>query len=59
MTRSLALPAPLVSQPDTVARRIVNGIERGADVVYAPAYWRAIMLVVRSIPRAIFKRMKL
>jgi len=59
MTRGLPLPAPLVASPDTVARRIVAGIERRANVLYAPAFWALIMLVIRSIPRAIFNRLSL
>jgi decaprenylphospho-beta-D-erythro-pentofuranosid-2-ulose 2-reductase len=59
MTQGLPLPAPLVAQPETVARRIVAGIERKADVLYAPAFWAPIMMVIRNIPRALFKRMKL
>lgn len=59
MTQGLPLPAPLVVQPDVVARRIVAGIERKADVVYAPAFWWIIMLIIRNIPSVLFKRMTL
>jgi short-subunit dehydrogenase len=59
MTQGLALPAPLVAQPASVARRIVAGIDRKADVLYAPAMWALIMTIIRMIPRAIFKRLKL
>jgi len=59
MTQGLPLPASLVVQPEVVARRIVAGIDRKKDVVYAPAFWRLIMLAIRCIPRSIFKRMKL
>ncbi|BAL22920.1 SDR family oxidoreductase [Azoarcus sp. KH32C] len=59
MTDGLPLPGPLVAQPDMVARRIVSGIERRADVVYAPAFWALIMAVIRNIPRPVFKRLKL
>jgi decaprenylphospho-beta-D-erythro-pentofuranosid-2-ulose 2-reductase len=59
MTQGLPLPAALVAQPEAVARRIVAGIGRKADVLYAPAFWALIMMVIRSIPRAFFKRMKL
>jgi short-subunit dehydrogenase len=59
MTRGLPLPGMLVVQPDTVARRIVAGIDRRADVLYAPAYWTLIMFVVRTIPGFVFKRIRL
>lgn len=41
-----------------VAKSIVAGMAKGARVVYAPGLWRLIMLVVRSIPFAIFKKLK-
>jgi short-subunit dehydrogenase len=49
----------LWAQPETVARGIVKAINRGADVVYLPWFWRYIMWVIRSIPEVIFKRMQL
>lgn len=59
MTQGLPLPRALVAKPDSVGRRIVKGIDRKVDVLYAPAFWALIMLIVRSIPRFIFKRMRL
>lgn len=59
MTAGLPLPAALVSSPDAVARRIVAGIGRKADVLYAPFYWRWIMLAIRWLPGFAFRRMKL
>ncbi len=50
---------PLWASPEAVARGIVTAIERRRDVVYLPAYWRAIMFVVRNIPERIFKRLSL
>lgn len=59
MTNGLPLPAPLVAQPEQVARRIIAGIERKKDILYAPPFWRLIMLAIRLIPGSIFKRMAL
>jgi len=59
MTRGLPLPAPLVASPESVARRIVAGIDRRKDVLYTPAFWALIMLVIRCIPGFVFKRLKL
>jgi len=39
MTSGLKLPVMLVAHPGTVAQRIMAGIERGRDVLYAPAFW--------------------
>lgn len=50
---------PLFAKPAQVARGIVRAIEKRRDVVYLPAFWRGIMLVVRMIPRRIFKKMNM
>lgn len=49
---------PLWSSPELVAQKIVKSIRRGSHTVYAPGYWRIIMLVVNVIPEFIFKRLK-
>lgn len=50
---------PLWAKPDKVAADIVRAIDRSATVVYVPGFWRLIMLIIRSIPESIFKRLKL
>jgi short-subunit dehydrogenase len=59
MTAGIRLPEPLVVPPQVVAKRIVAGMEKRIDLLYAPAFWAPIMLIVRNIPRALFKRIKL
>lgn len=59
MTRGLPLPGVLLASPERVARRIVAGVERRAAVLYAPGFWAAIMLIVRHLPQAVFKRLDL
>jgi decaprenylphospho-beta-D-erythro-pentofuranosid-2-ulose 2-reductase len=59
MTAGLPLPSALVARPEQVARRIVEGIERRREVLYAPAFWWGIMAVIRRIPRFIFNRLSL
>lgn len=49
----------LWSSPDQVAAGIVRAIERGRHSVYAPWFWRPIMLIIRSIPERLFVRLKL
>jgi short-subunit dehydrogenase len=49
----------LWTQPEAVAGGILKAINRGADVVYLPWFWRYIMWVIRAIPEVIFKRMRL
>ena len=59
MTECLGLPRLLVAKPERVARRIVRGVARRRDVLYVPAFWALILLIIRSIPRPIFKRLNL
>ncbi len=42
--------------PDGVARAIMAGIEKGREEVYAPFFWRPIMMVIRHLPGFIFNR---
>jgi short-subunit dehydrogenase len=48
----------LVASPESVAKGIFRAIAKGKDVVYLPWFWRPIMLIVQSIPEAIFKRLR-
>lgn len=49
----------LVATPQYIGERIVRALDKSADVVYLPWFWRYIMLIIRHIPESIFKRMKL
>jgi len=49
----------LFASPEKVARDIMRAIDRRRYEIYSPPFWALIMLVVRSIPEGIFKRMKL
>jgi len=59
MTKGLDLPTLLVSTPDKIARLILKGIESKTSVLYVPSYWRLIMLIIKSIPQFIFKKINL
>jgi short-subunit dehydrogenase len=47
----------LLASPESVAQGIFRAIVKGKSVVYLPWFWRPIMLMVRSIPETIFKRL--
>ena len=54
-----AMPkSALYASAESVGRGIVRAIDSKKDVVYLPWYWRFIMLMVRSIPESIFKKLK-
>ena len=49
----------LVASPQDIGERIVRALDKPADVVYLPWFWRYIMLIIQHIPETIFKRLKL
>jgi NAD(P)-dependent dehydrogenase (short-subunit alcohol dehydrogenase family) len=55
MTAGLPVP-PFAGEADQVARRVLRAIDRGTPVVYAPAPWRWVMLLIRYLPRAVMRR---
>jgi short-subunit dehydrogenase len=44
---------------EQVARRIVEAIAQGQPLVYTPAKWWLIMMVIRHLPRAIFNKLNI
>lgn len=46
-------------KPSVIARGIVKAIDKQKDVVYLPFFWRYIMLIIKSIPEKLFKRLSL
>jgi len=50
---------PLWAKPDLIAKLIVRALDRRAAIIYTPSFWALIMLIIRSIPRPIFVRLKL
>lgn len=49
-------PPPFAGEPDAVAARVLRAIDRGTPVVYAPWIWRWILLVIRSLPRFVMRK---
>jgi short-subunit dehydrogenase len=47
----------LVASPQAVSRSIYHAVVRRKDVVYVPWFWQIIMLIVRTIPEWLFKRL--
>ena len=50
---------PLFAKPATVGKGIYKAINKRRNVVYLPWFWRPIMLIVKSIPEPLFKRLSL
>jgi len=59
MTENLTLPKMLTASPDEVAEGIYQAVLKKKNTVYIKWFWRWIMLIIRSIPEPLFKKMKL
>lgn len=49
--------APLAVNPDDVADAVVRALERGQGTVWVPAVLRWVMVILRHLPRAVFRRL--
>jgi short-subunit dehydrogenase len=49
----------LWAKPAAVAEKIVKAIDAKKTEVYVPAFWWAVMMVIKSIPSKIFNKIKL
>ncbi|MBV1878314.1 MAG: SDR family oxidoreductase [Pseudomonadales bacterium] len=58
MTAELA-KGILWADPDTIAKGILLGIDKGRNIVYLPFFWRYIMLIIKFVPEFVFKRLSL
>jgi hypothetical protein len=47
----------LWSTPEQVAGIVRRTADKGGPVVYAPRFWRFIMLIIRFLPASIFNRL--
>ncbi len=52
-------PVPFATTPDAVAEVIIRGLARNRETVWAPPVLRMVMLVLRHLPRAVFRRLPL
>jgi short-subunit dehydrogenase len=57
MTAHLQESNGSMAQVDDVAQRIVQGINQGKSVIYAPAKWALIMMIIRHLPGFVFNKM--
>lgn len=49
----------LVAPPEKVAEDILKAVRKKKNTIYTPFFWRYIMLIIRSIPEPIFKKMSI
>ena len=53
------LPPRGLARAEDVARRIVAAVAAGQPIVYAPARWWLIMMIIRHLPRVVFNRLNI
>ncbi|MBE7728282.1 SDR family oxidoreductase [Komagataeibacter sp. FXV3] len=59
MTAHIPTKGALWATPNDIGQGIIHAVNHKRDVVYLPWFWRIIMLIIRFIPEAIFKRLSL
>lgn len=59
MTEGMPKDGPLWASPERVAQAIRRGVLAGRQVFYVPWFWRAIMLIIQSLPASILHRTRL
>jgi short-subunit dehydrogenase len=59
MTQSMELPERLTATPEEISNDVYNAYVKKKATLYTKWFWRWIMLVIKSIPEALFKRLNL
>jgi len=49
-------PPPFAGEPDRVAAAVVRAMQTRTAVIYTPAIWRLVMLVIRWLPRFVMRK---
>jgi decaprenylphospho-beta-D-erythro-pentofuranosid-2-ulose 2-reductase len=55
MTQGLK-PPPFAGEPEGVAERVLAAIDGGKPETYAPGMWWLVMMVIKSLPRFVMRR---
>lgn len=59
MTSGMDLPQKLTAEPTQVAEDIFKAQQKKKNVIYTQSKWRLIMLIIKSIPEFIFKKLSI
>lgn len=49
-------PPPFAGEPDKVARDVVRAMDKRKALIYTPGIWALVMLVIRSLPRFVMRK---
>jgi decaprenylphospho-beta-D-erythro-pentofuranosid-2-ulose 2-reductase len=59
MTENLKLPPLLTAKPEDVAVAVYKAVDKKKNLIYVKWFWRWIMLIIKSVPEFMFKKLKL
>ncbi|MBO9633773.1 MAG: SDR family oxidoreductase [Chitinophagaceae bacterium] len=59
MTANMKLPPLLTAKPEDVANTVFKAATKKKNTVYVKWFWRWIMLIIKSVPEFMFKKLKL
>jgi len=59
MIEDIRTPGPLTASPKQVALSVSSAIRKKKNTIYVLSIWGLIMFIIKMIPEAIFKRLKL
>ena len=59
MTAHLKGKGAKLASVQSVAKQIVDGVESGKPVIYAPGKWWLIMMIIRHLPVSIFNKLNI
>jgi decaprenylphospho-beta-D-erythro-pentofuranosid-2-ulose 2-reductase len=59
MTEGMAKGGPLWASADRVAAILRRAADQGPPIVYAPWFWRGVMLAIRSVPAPLFAKLRI
>jgi decaprenylphospho-beta-D-erythro-pentofuranosid-2-ulose 2-reductase len=59
MIEDITTPGPITATPKQVADKVYKGVRNKINSMYVLSVWWLIMTVIRGIPEAIFKKLKL
>ncbi|MBR1169703.1 SDR family oxidoreductase [Bradyrhizobium liaoningense] len=58
MTEGMKLIGPLTVEAPVVGDAILRAVENKTDIVYVSAKWRLVMLIIKTLPEVVFKKLK-
>jgi decaprenylphospho-beta-D-erythro-pentofuranosid-2-ulose 2-reductase len=58
MTEGMKLIGPLTVEAPVVGDAILQAVEKKTDIVYVSGKWCLVMLIIKTLPEAIFKKLK-